>query len=240
MKFSKFLTSIKLTSASTICERIIGNIVNFSSDKLNYQPIKDEISLQQKFNQSERFSKSRKNFRNPQPTIDITLQKREENANKTTHMPYEILRNQSNKTESVYNPVLHAEIFKNLERNEFLYLPHVDLTESDQKVLFDIGVSLKYAKTDNLVECLLNELPRVFKDFPIEAIFNRKEIVEQIIIFGNSNNEILKAALIPSYKVILEKMLQKLKDLEDNKFRNVSKSKTAHDLLENTDKIYLK
>lgn len=77
------------------------------------------------------------------------------------------------------------------------------------------------------------------KDFPVEAISARHDIVEQLIIFGNSNDKQLKAALVPTYKVLLKKFNQKMADLKNERLRNVGISKNSKIALQQTDKIYI-
>lgn len=126
-----------------------------------------------------------------------------------------------------------------MESEEFVYLPEVTLTDRDQKLLFDIGVQLKFGKRSALVECLLKQLPRYLEDFPIEVLSSRHDIIEQLIIFGNSNDSEIKKALVPTYTVLLSKLRQRIMDLKDERFRNVSESKTAKLALKQTEVSYI-
>lgn len=56
--------------------------------------------------------KNRSNFRRPQPAIDQDIQQRDVDDVKRTRVTYDLLRNEKNKADLVWNPVLNAEIFK--------------------------------------------------------------------------------------------------------------------------------
>jgi hypothetical protein len=118
-------------------------------------------------------------------------------------------------------------------------LPEVTLTDRDQKLLFDIGVQLKFGKRASLLECLLKQLPRYLEDFPVEILSSRHDIIEQLIIFGNSNDSEIKKAMIPTYTVLLSKLKQRIHDLKDERYRNVSESKTSKIALKQTDVSYV-
>lgn len=125
-----------------------------------------------------------------------------------------------------------------LEREEFVFLPDVQMTERDQKLLFDLGVQLKFGKRSALLQCLLKDFPHFVQDFAVETLFGRNDILDQLIVFGNCNDTEIKKSIIPTYAILLEKLNERLERLEDINYRNVCSSVTAAKRVKLTDKVY--
>lgn len=109
----------------------------------------------------------------------------------------------------------------------------------DQKVLFDLGVQIKFGKRSNLLECLLKELPKYLKELPLECVFIKHDIIENILIFGNTSDSEMRRGVLPSYRTILVKMQKKIVELKDQKLRPASTSKPTILYLKGTDKVHL-
>ena len=170
---------------------------------------------------------SRKNYRRDQPLIDDNILQRTQGDLKKTETTDILLRRDKNKMELMLNPIVNAEIFKGLERNEFVFLPNYETTNTDQKILFDIGVQLQFAKKSSLLQLLSKELLHYAKDFPLECLLDNEKIIEQLILFGNSNDLELKSATVPLYERLLKKMLHTIEATENPNLRKALESLPA-------------
>ena len=101
-------------------------------------------------------------------------------------------------------------------------------------------MQLKFGKRTALLHCLIKELPRFLQDFPIEILSTRADIIEQLIIFGNSNDCELKQALIPSYRLLISKMEARIDMLGEKNYRNSHQSITALKAISLTSDAYIK
>ena len=70
-------------------------------------------------------------------------------------------------------------------------MPLVELSEIDEKSLFDHAVKLKFGNADQQKHILTNVLPQLFADFPIDVFFQRSEIVETLTTLLASSDDIL-------------------------------------------------
>jgi hypothetical protein len=159
--------------------------------------------------------------------IDDNIRQRGEADPKKTETSDVLLRKDKNKMELLLNPIVNAEIFKGLERNEFIFLPSYETTNTDQKILFDVGVQLQFAKKSGLLQLMKKELPHYLKDFPLECILDQEKIVEQLILFGNSNDVELKIATVPLYERLLKKMMNTIEATENPNLRKPQESQVA-------------
>ena len=150
--------------------------------------------------------------------------------------------------EMLLNPILNAEIFKSklefiedLERKEFVYLPSYETTNTDQKVLFDLGVQLQFGKKSTILNILRKVMLHYIKDYPFEVIADQEKIIEQLILYGNSNDLELKSCAARIYEVILSKMNYILEDMSNLNMKSPIDSQLARNHINSlADKDYLR
>jgi len=114
VKFNSFIKDKNLSLVSESNERIITNIVGWKADELSYKPVDEDFQRQRKVQENdEKYGEeARKHAKRPQPAIEENINTRAELDQRTTKGSYEILRNEKNKSEMIWSPVLNAEIFK--------------------------------------------------------------------------------------------------------------------------------
>ena len=72
-------------------------------------------------------------------------------------------------------------IEKDAKKQEFLFLLPVFLSATDEKVLFDLAVKMKFAEKNLINELLTQEIPAVLRDFPVEIFRNQPEILQELM-----------------------------------------------------------
>lgn len=133
----------------------------------------------------------------------------------------------------------HTDIVRFQLEERSVFLPDVEITESDQKVLFDLTVKLKFGKKDCVMGLLTKELLSVAKEFPLEAFFMKGDLIDTLLHFACGSDSEVKEALFPLFKVFLKKLRQaaNLKNTEILICPKTSRE-SVHSKNEN-DKMYL-
>ncbi|KAM3133497.1 hypothetical protein pb186bvf_014339 [Paramecium bursaria] len=81
-----------------------------------------------------------------------------------------------------------VKILQKPELSDFYQLNHIVLVESDEKLLFDTIVQLKYGNQNNIFYVLKDVLPQIIQDFPPEVFVQKYEIIQDTIALINYQN----------------------------------------------------
>lgn len=232
------------------CQVVVRNLVKFGAEVVAFEPIREQLKAQSIKSSTDQTPNEgdRRQYRREQPLIDQNIKQREINDANATESTETLLRKDKNKMELLLNPVLNAEIFVStlrvtigLERNEFIFLPSYEITNTDQKILFDLSVQLQFGKKSTIIKLLSKELIHYLRDYPLEAILESDKLIEQLILFGNSNDDELLAICSDYMKVLFKKMLETLLRLENVNYRKPQESQASRShLLSMADQEHLR
>lgn len=91
------------------------------------------------------------------------------------------------------------------------------------------------------MKLLSKDLVHYLNDYPLESILENDKLVEQLILFGNSNDSELLSICSQYMKLIFEKMIQKIDSMENINFRKTQESQSARShLLSFTDQEHFR
>lgn len=107
--------------------------------------------------------------------------------------------------------------------------------------MFDLSVQLQFGKKSTIIRLLRKELIHYLHDFPLESILETDKLVEQLILFGNSNDSELLAVCAEYMKVIFMKMIDVLDKLDNQNYKKAQESQVARNhLLSMADQEHLR
>jgi hypothetical protein len=116
----------------------------------------------------------------------------------------------------------------------------VDISEEDQKYLFDIGVQFKFGNRDAIFKILKSHLPKIIQEFPIEVFFLKPDIANNVIALSSGGDADLKYLLVETIFLFIKKMHQRVQSWENFNLKNINYSNASIAFLNSSDKEYLR
>ncbi|KAL4500657.1 hypothetical protein ABPG72_003081 [Tetrahymena utriculariae] len=111
---------------------------------------------------------------------------------------------------------------------EFKHLPHMELSESDDKFLFDIGVQLKFSEQSIQYDILTEILPNIIKDYPVEIFRRKNEIIQELVFIQlRATSQLFVYHSIQNQIAIIKKIVKTFKQVDSGVYQDLNISKAA-------------